>query len=33
MNTEQSTANAKATLEGVVTDEQTAETGSGAIPE
>ena len=30
---EQSTANARATLEGVVTDEQAAETGSGAIPE
>lgn len=28
-----STANAKAVLEGVVTDEQTAETGSGTIPE
>jgi SPP1 family phage portal protein len=30
---EQSTANARALLEGVVTDEQTAEAGSGAIPE
>lgn len=29
----QSTANARAALEGVVTGEQTAETGSGAIPE
>jgi SPP1 family phage portal protein len=29
----QSTANAMAKLEGVVTDEQAAETGSGAIPE
>ena len=29
----QSTANAKALLEGVVTDEQKAEAGSGAIPE
>lgn len=30
---EQSTANAKTVLEGVVTDEQTSEVGSGAIPE
>lgn len=30
---EQNTANARATLEGVVTDEQAAEAGSGAVPE
>ena len=33
MNAGQSTADAKALLEGVVTDEQKAETGSGAVPE
>jgi hypothetical protein len=33
MQEEQSTAGAKTLLEGVVTDEQTAETSSGAIPE
>ena len=33
MQEEQNTANAKATLEGVVTDEQTAETGSATVPE
>lgn len=33
LKAEQDTANAQATLEGVVTDEQTAEAGSGAIPE
>lgn len=33
MQEEQSTANARATLEGVVTNEQTPAAGSGAIPE
>jgi hypothetical protein len=33
LNEEQNTLNAQATLEGVVTDEQTAEAGSTAIPE
>ena len=33
MQEEQSTADAKALLEGVVTDEQKAEAGSGAVPE
>ena len=33
MNEEKNTADAKALLEGVVTDEQAAETGAGSIPE
>jgi SPP1 family phage portal protein len=33
LNEEQNTAAAKATLEGVVIDEQVSETGSGAVPE